>query len=402
MVIDLWHGLQEGPVLDTFETIVQEWNVEQQETGFYVKLTGFSDYGAPAKEALANLTSEAPDLVLAPEYLTGAMLQALKEGKLLAADEVIEPMLMEEIAEIVKLTFSDREGRLKCLPLNPACGVLFTNTEMLQAIGKAADFVPSSLEELEDVCREMIEKGVASHGYSCAWPASYLVETPFAQQNLPLVEPENGRQSFGKYCLEQEWLKQHFLDLRRLQKEKVFLYAGQDNLSRKPFIERKVAFYMQGSSHAALLQKEAPFAIGCGPLPTLVRAQTVKYAFPLGGASLWVLNHEKIQSKIRAVRAFMTFLASKKFQAGWHKATAYVPVNAVLVKELQGFYRDHPLHKAVVAQTLEAPLGPYSLGIHAPNYAVARKALFSLIERILSGNEEIAPLLREFDETYSY
>lgn len=401
--IELWHGLQKGPILNSFETIINEWNIEN--TAYQVKLKHYDNYGAPADEALTADKNQQPQLVLAPEYKTSKMMEALKLKQIVPINQILDKVQLSEIAEIVKRTFGDKDGNLASLPLNPSCGVIFTNKNMLKAIGRDPDFVPKSIEELEEVCRELIAQNITEKGYTCAWPAAYLVEVPAAQQNLPLIEPENGKLEYGNYHLSKEWLKQHFLHLRKQQQEGIFVHAGDDNNSRKPFIERKVAFFMQGSTHYSLLQQEAQgkFEIGCGPLPTLVHGQNEKYAFPLGGGSIWVLDNPQTQKMINGVRAFLNHLADKKFQEKWHRETAYVPANATLPPTLTEFYKTNPLHQAVVSQTIEARVGNYSFGLHAPNYADARKAIFELIRNILkaSFDEEVDLLLQDFDKKYS-
>lgn len=404
MTIHFWHGLQQGPVLDSFKQIVWEWNSGQSE--YQVELKDFKVYGDPAKEALAKSPEEQPQLVLAPEFMTSKMMEALQNKKVLPISQLLDSQELKEIPEIIKRTFGDKEGQLVSLPLNPACGVIFTNKEMLQELGLDPNYVPASMEELEQVCQKLISKKISENGYTCAWPAAYCVEIPAAQQNLPLITPENGKLGYGEYQLNKPWLKQHLLNLRQQQKEGIFKYSGKDNDSRKPFVERKVAFFMQGSTHYALIKKEVeesgkPFEIGCGPLPTLVKGQTQKYAQPLGGGSVWVLDNSTTQKMIEGVRAFTNYLASKQFQERWHKETAYVPVRSSLPEELKEYYQEHPIHKAVVAQTIEAILGQYSFGLHARNYAEARKELFDLIEKVVNTEEDIETLLQNFDNKYS-
>lgn len=188
-----------------------------------------------------------------------------------------------------------------------------------------------------------------------------------------------------------------------MYRKKVFVYAGQTNDARKPFVEASVAFFMQGSSHMALLEKECSFPILVSALPTLTHNQKEKYAFPLGGASIWVLNNSKTESMIAGVREFLSYLASDQVQEIWHKQTASVPVSSELPGKLEEFYRDHPLHKAVVEQTIEAKLGEFSYGIHMPNYADARKELFVLIENVLDSttDQEISLLLKNFDARFN-
>ena len=400
-------ALQEGPILDSFKQIVHEWNVAHSDT--QVEVTHFVDYGAPAKEALAMSKEDAPTFVLVPEYMTSTMMEALHDKRVIPISELLDQEKINEIAAIVKYTFGDKRGNLTSLPFNPSCGIIYSNKDMLQAAGIDPNYIPKSLEQLESICQELISKGIVSSGYTTAWPPAYLIEIPAALQDLPLVIPDNGRLGHGEYRLSQEWLKQHLLDIRNQQKNGIYLYAGQDSNSRKPFIERKVAFFMQGSTHHLLLQQEAndsvqPFEVGAGPLPTLVRNQTDTYAFPLGGASIWVLDNIKTQKMIQGVRGFLNYLTDIEIQEKWHKETGYVPTLKTVPNQLAEFYQDHPLHKAVVERTIEATLGAYSFGIHVPNYAEARKEMFDLIEKILSpetSDQEVEILLKNFDEKFS-
>lgn len=103
-------------------------------------------------------------------------------------------------------------------------------------------------------------------GYTCAWPEAYLVEMVLTQKNAALVD-KNGNYDFVQ-------LKDHILKLRQLVKEKIFLppNVGNYDATRNLFIEGKAAFYMQGSGHAAIIEKEANgagFEVGYASLPTL-------------------------------------------------------------------------------------------------------------------------------------
>lgn len=395
MDITFSHGLQQGPVSETFKKIVCEWNYSHPETQVHVQ--EYSVFDQPAREALSATDEEQPTFVLAPEYMTGAMMTALKEKKVIPINQLLPSSQLDRIATIVKRTFGDANGHLVSLPFNPACGVLFANADLVKEF-------PKTMEELEEIALTLMKEGKVQGGFTCAWPAAYLVEVPAAQQDVPLVTPENGKLGFGDYHLGEEWLFNHLLDIRRMQREGVFVYAGQTNDAKKPFIEKKAAFFMQGSTHYPILQKEADFPITACSLPPLIRGQEVKHAFPLGGASVWVLNNSTTQQMLDGVKEFLTYLASDEIQETWHKETGYVPVLEDLPKKLKEFYKDHPVHRAVVEQTIEAKLGKYSFGVGMPNYGVARKELFLLIEKVLDANttdSEVMSLLQKFDEKYS-
>lgn len=396
MAFELWLALQ-GPVYDYLQLKTDEWNRSHCECQVEIKnFVSNQGYGQPADFALSKPDDEQPALVLAPEFMTSKMVQGITQKKVLPLSQILDQSELATINTLVKRTFGDINGNTLSLPFNPACGILYTNKEMLQKIGKSPDFVPKSLEELEETSRELIEKNICPHGYTTAWPAAYLVEVPAAQQDLPLALPENGFEGYGDYQLNSPWLIAHFKTLRREQAQKIYLYAGKDNGAKKPFIEGKVAFFMQGSSHYKSLQTEAKFHIGCGPIPTLTLKQKVKYAFPLGGSSLWVINSKQTQNAKKCLAAYLTFLASKDVQHRLHEETASVPITDPPTP-------NQSLHKAVLEQTVLAPLGQYSFGIHMPNYADARRDLFDLIETLLApttSDDDLSSLLASFDSKH--
>lgn len=402
MSINLWLSLQ-GPVYEYLQNTVGEWNKQHQE--WRVELKNFAGgYDQAVREVMQKPASEQPAVVLAPEFMTSHMMGGLGERKVVPIFDILNQEQLNKIAEIVRRTFGDASGRAVSLPFNPACGILYTNRDALKALGKNPDYVPKTLEELETVSRELIAKKVVKHGYTCAWPAAYLLEIPMAQCDLPLVVPDNGFGGNGEYQLSK--YKDHFLRLRQQVREGIFVYAGKNNDAKKPFVqEGQVAFFMQGSSHAKTLKNEAKFDMGYGPIPTLVPEQKQKFAFPLGGASIWVLNSLETQKMKDGVRAFLDYLASDDVQQKLHEETASVPVSKTLPPKLQQFYQSHPVHRAVVEQTVEAKLGQYSFGIHMPNYADARKELFDLIEKIVDvthvSDQEVPALLEAFDRKFS-
>lgn len=460
MSLTLLHGLQQGHVTDTFNQIVDRWN--QANPDFSVKTQTFNDYGRPVTEALAASDADQANFVLAPEFMTGKMMTACGDKKVVPIHQLLPGGQLEAIAEIVKRTFGDAQGNLFSLPFNPSCGVLYANAHLVKEMPrtyeeletlclelmKKREETPATDKEVETVFSEAIEtkeemprtdkqlKALSSEaiqklegGYTCAWPAAYLLEVPAAQRNLPLALPENGKLGHGRYKLskadeltkadelseaDKDWVYQHLLHLRDLARKKVFIYAGQTNDAKQPFLEGRVAFFLQGAVHATTLEKEAPFPLRTAPLPTLSLGQKEKHAFPLGGASIWVLDNTKTKQMIDGVRGFLSYLASEDVQIEWHKKTGYVPVLKDLPAKLADFYQTHPIHQAVVEQTLQATLGKFSFGVQMPNYAEARKAIFTLIEEILKtvptegpdvkyvlDDAQVLDLLKKFDKDYS-
>lgn len=406
MQLTFCHSLGGQPGAVLYE-IVQEYNKDHT-PAVQLETVNPQNYATAAKEALKKPPEERPHFILAPEYMTGAMQQALKEGIVISTSSLLDPDKLDDIAEIVSKTFG-----VDSLPFNPACGVLYINKTLLQESGFAPEWKPHTLEDLINAAKQVQEKTGTAHGYTCAWPEAYLVEIVLAQQNLSLLD-KNGDYDFVQ-------LSGHILNLRQLVNEKVLLPPNTGNYdhTRDFFIQGKVAFYMQGSGHSTIIEQEAKnagFEIGYAPLPTLSKDQKVKYAFPLGGAAIWVFNTNtdkaennnvpnqiSTQEMVKGVRSFLNYLASKEVQAKWHMSTAYVPVSKSLRESLQDFYKDHPLHEAVVAQTIEAPLGENSFGIKKADYYLVRPKLYPLIRELLlleGSNEEVSQVIKERLESF--
>jgi sn-glycerol 3-phosphate transport system substrate-binding protein len=405
MDIQFWHSLgnQPGKVLTE---IVEDFNKAHNETHVTLQNISPKDYASAAKDALSQPSEKRPHLVLAPEYLTGAMNKALKEGKLVSISDLLNPETLDDIAEIVKKTFG-----VDSLPFNPACGVLYYNKTLIEQAGVKTDWKSLSFEEFIAICEYVKKETGVSHGYTCAWPESYLIETALSQKNLSLLDPK-GNYNFSR-------LKGHILHLRQLVKENVFLPPATGNYdpTRASFIEGKVAFYMQGSGHYSIIEEEAKkagFEVGYAPLPVLSDGKPkVKYAFPLGGAAVWVFQKTQTEKKespsptaekmVSGVREFLNYLASKEVQMKWHAETAYVPVRNSVPKELEKFYGNHPLHEAVILQTIKAQVGENSFGIKKENYASVRPKLYPLIRELLmfeGSDDEVARIIEEKLKTF--
>lgn len=208
MALTFWHSLGNQPATVLYE-IVREYNINHDPK---VQLESVSpqNYATAAKEALAKSPEARPNLILAPEYMTGAMQKALKEKIIVSVSSLLDKDKLDDIAEIVKQTFGTDS-----LPFNPACGVLYLNKSLLKENGFDANWQPQTFEDLISAAKKIQEK-TGKYGYTCAWPEAYLVEIVLAQQNLSLLD-ENGDYNFIQ-------LNEHLLNLRQLVKEKVFYH----------------------------------------------------------------------------------------------------------------------------------------------------------------------------------
>lgn len=393
-----------GPPGIVLEQVVSKYNETHEECPVRLIAKQPQEYAQATHDALEKPRNERPELILAPEFLTGRLKVAAADGDVIPMAELLDEAPLNEIADIVRATFGAYS-----LPMNPACGVLYVNQDALVKIGYDQRWIPETLDDLKRACAEMVRQGVVEYGWTCAWPESYLIETPLAQQNIPLVVPDNGERLFGEYHLAQ--LSLHIFDLWQQTKDHIFLPPNTGNYdpARFPFVEGRVGFFMQGSGHFPLIAKESQFRLGCAPLPRLAFGYDgPKYAFPLGGAAIWALCTDNDGSRAKCVSEFLNYLASEQTQEFWHKETCYVPVRRSLPHKLEPFYETHPVHKAVVQQTLMAPLGAYSFGIKMPNYGSARREIYPLVHKLLHLEDDpqtvqktIEEKLKAFDDQWT-
>lgn len=394
MELTFWSSLG-GVVQESLQEIVEEYN---QDHTIKVRLETIAPqlYQSAALEGLKREKGARPDFILAPEFMTGTMRKSLDEGTLISVKSLLDKDRQEDIAQIVRRTFGEDS-----LPFNPACGILYMNRTLLDSEGFPPDWRPETFEEFISATRQL------KKGYTAAWPEAYLIEMVLAQQNRSLFDSDGG------YNFSQ--LVDHIMDLRELTQEGVFLppAVGNYDPTRAVFIEGKAAFYMQGSGHASLIDKEGKeqgFQVDYAPLPRLSLGQRVKYALPLGGAAIWVVNNEmsegtETEKMVAGVRSFLNFLASPKVQDEWHMKTAYVPVSQSIRSRLSEFYKTHKLHEAVIEQTIEAPIGEHSFGVKKNGYHIVRGKLYPLIRELLllqGSKEEVKEIiekrLKRFDE----
>lgn len=394
-MISFYHSLGGFPGAKLTE-LVRDYNNSTYKSAA-IELVEFKPelYQAAALNAVAAAPEERPDLVLAPEYLVGTMQEAIKNNIAISVANILDEDRKNDIADIVKTIFTEH-----CLPLNPACGVLYMNTEILQKCGYAADWSPKTFAEFIDACRDIKAKTGISHVYSCAWPEAYLAEAVTSCQD------EKGNYTFSH-------LKDHIIEMRKLTQERIFLPPNTGNYdpTRKPFVEGTHAFYMQGTGHAVTIGKESAFKVGYAPLPPLSRAEKEIHVFPLGGAAIWVLNKSEapFETKVsEGVRVFLNYLASKDVQLKWHKDTCCVPVSKSMVEENEEFYKQNPLHNAVIQRTVKATVAEYSSGVKRADYKNVRPQLYPLIRELILLEESdedaekiIETRLKEFDARYN-
>ena len=354
--------------------------------------------------------------VIGPEYVVSQVAKAADKGYIVDIRNYIAPERAQDISETAQNAFGSYG-----LPLNSSIPGMFANATVLKAVG--CEF-PRTVEDIEKIAQiifkqrdRLVSEGLLDEDfgiYTCAWPAAYVVEIPMAIQEMPLATPDNGLSGSGRYELKSALPL--LLTLREHVREGLFVYGDQKGvLSEKMFLDKKVVFFQQGLTHASRLEglvREKGFEMesGAAPLPKGLEGRA--HAVPLGGSALWVVNSTAVHTYANNLSRFLNYLASDVTMSKWHTDLGAMPVLTSTYDRLkaEGFYQDHPIHRAVVQQTLEALHGEFSKGIHMPNWSQARGEIFNIIEQAVArdekenfklSDEELAEVLKAFDLRYS-
>lgn len=99
MPLTFFHSLGGYPGTVLYE-IVQDYNKDHSPQVQLEAITP-QTYASAAKESLKKSLEERPNFILAPEYMTGAMQQALREGIVISAKSLLSKERLDDIAELV-------------------------------------------------------------------------------------------------------------------------------------------------------------------------------------------------------------------------------------------------------------------------------------------------------------
>ncbi len=287
--------------------------------------------------------------------------------------------------------YMNADGNLMSMPFNSSTPIMYYNVDMFEKAGipPLSKTEPITWDELGDITKTLVEKGIAPSGMVTAWQSWTQIENYSAIHNTAFASLANGYE--GLDCqleINNPLVVKHISQLKSWADDKRFMYGGQKYQGPKSeFIAQNAAVYMDSISGIAKLKKAVKdFKWDAAPLP--IEANTKAQNSIIGGASLWVLNGHT-EEEYKGVAAFLTFLASNEMQEYWHKETGYFPITIDAYENLKtkGYYAANPLQEVGITQLNRAIPTKISRGLRLGYFVQIRNIINEELEMVWNGKK---------------
>ncbi len=384
-----WHAMggANGEKIDQIATAFNE-----RQSDYKVIPVNKGSYSDTMTAGIAAFRSgEQPHIIQVYEVGTGTMM---------AAKGAIKPVyqLMEEAgadfdpsAYLGTVTgyYTTSQGQMLSMPFNSSTPVMYYNKDAFAAAGLDPENPPQTWEEVAEVSRILVDKGVVSAGFTTTWPSWLMVENFSAIHNIPLSTRSNGFDGMDAEFVFNKTLvvKQHEM-LAKWQKENIFKYGGRQSTAGPLFNSGEVAMTFGSSAGYSGYKQNCDFNFGTSYLPYWASDVDGIQNSIIGGASLWVFEgHTDVEYK--GVAEFFSYLSSAEVQADWHQFTGYLPITyaAYDLTKSQGFYDTNPgTETALIQMTTNQPTAN-SKGLRFGNYNQIRDIINDEQEAIFAGEK---------------
>jgi sn-glycerol 3-phosphate transport system substrate-binding protein len=265
-------------------------------------------------------------------------------------------------------------GQLIGMPFNVSNPLLYYNKQAFQKAGLDPDKPPSTLDQVKQASKTLVDAGVTTKGYSIKLDPWYL-EQWLAKAGQPYVNHGNGRRSRATASLLNtrtglevfSWLKD-------------MIDSGLAVNTGKPEGNIDNLFAIGNGNAAMTVDSSASLGgiidtlatgqfpnvtIGIAPMP----APPGKGGVSVGGAALYIMKNIP-KEKQDAAWQYIKYLVAPEQQATWAAATGYVPIrkSAAELPQIQELWSEKPYFKVAYDQLVTGPnnvatagpvIGPY-------------------------------------------
>jgi sn-glycerol 3-phosphate transport system substrate-binding protein len=381
--ITWWHAMSgnNGKVVDG---IVKDFNAAHP--GIELKALYTGNYPETmTKYITAYRAKTAPNLVQAYEVGTQQMLSS---GAIVPVYQI--PGMVGEKWDwaqyVIPIThYYSTAGNLWSMPFNSSTAMLYYNKDLFAKAGLDPNKPPTTWEELEADGKKLLQTGAVKHVLSFGWPG-WVLEQSFATHNQLFANHENGRSGLATKVLFNGAFGNMVLNTwTRLAKEGIFIYGGPEYSANSAFESGQIAMLIQSTSSLKGIEKGSQFKVGTTFLPRFEgypRGNSV-----IGGASLWVTKGQS-KEQLRAVWAFLKYLAGTNIAVDWHKGTGYFPAvnSAVQALLAEGWFTQDQNYLTAFLQVLSGRRDTAAAtGVRMGPFVQIRELERTAIEKSVSG-----------------
>lgn len=333
--LTFWHGMS-GPLGEQLAALADAYNNSQDKVT--VSLVG-AGYEETLDNYLQSNQEGRPDLVQLPEYTVQSIVDT---ESVIPVGQCIESSGFDTSPFLpTALSAYATQGVQWSMPFNVSNPVLFYNKKAFAAAGLDPEQPPLSLDDMRAYSQQIVDSGAATFGLALESGfdsgGGWYIEQWFCKAQEFYVDGDNGRSNRATKVLYDNQTGVDLLTfLQQMISDGIAVNVGDnsttgyDNLLKLADEKEPAAMTIATSaSLGAVLSvlgggqfpQLGPDDVGVGPMP----GPDGKPGALIGGASLWVVDHD---DPVRAAAAwdFVEFLVAAEQQSEWAAATGYIPV----------------------------------------------------------------------------
>lgn len=398
--ITFWHNMPAANET-TLISLIDEYNASQDKVVVNPVYKGSYDETLEAYRAAAR-ADDLPNLVQLEET---ALQQVVDSETVIPAAACVEAAdfdtsdILPRVLE--QFTVADT---LWPVPFNTSNPVLYFNQVDFREAGLDPADPPSTLTELRDAARAIVDSGAATQGMALEMRGWY-VEQLFATAGEPVVDNDNGREERAtEALLDNEVGLEIYTWVAQLLEEGLAVNIGRNAGGQDAFLaiaSGNAAMTMGtsaalGSIYDVLASNPALAAqveLGIAPMPTV--DDPGEGGVNVGGGALWMGDTGTDEQKA-ATWDFASWLMLPAQQARWHIGTGYVPISIAAADDpaVVQLWADRPGFRVAFDQLkAEGPAGPVIGG-----YPDFREAVTQGLERVADGADAAEALATVAEE----
>jgi sn-glycerol 3-phosphate transport system substrate-binding protein len=353
--ITMWHSaVRENEA--TLQQLADTFNSSQDKVK--VTLVAQPTYQDTLEKYVAGLsTGDLPDLAMIGD---GDVQQMIDTQSVLPAQACVKADKYDLSGHIERVVdYYTIDKTLWPMPFNVSGPVLYYDTAKFEAAGLDPDSPPTTLDEIKEDSKKIVDAGVAPAGYGLKTEPGYL-EQYQAKAGKEYVNNGNGRKSRATetvfdnktgrdvYTWMQEMVDEGLARVNSDEGQAVFdNLLGIGNGTHAMTTETSASL---GTITSVLASGAYPgVELGVAPMP----GPKGNGGVVVDGAALWIVK-ESAPEKQAAAWEFAKFLNSEQSQATWAAGTGYVPIVTAAADspEVQELWERIPGYKVAYDQLL--------------------------------------------------
>ena len=369
VVIDAWvSDLTFVGYMDQWMRLADEFNKAHPD--YQVNIKGTDFFTGPQQVAKAIAEGHGPAIAEYYFYITPTARDTLSpdggprytsiEKAIGGRTEILgEPVIIDDIISGMREYYT-YQGDLFSLPSVGTTSLLYANTPLLEAAGLSE--MPETWEETVAACELVAGRNGITHPIT--WSNHGMVfQQSIASQGGLLCDNDDGRSGRAtKVDLASKEMLAWVTWWQRLHADGHYFYTGKLpdwEGTFKAFAEQRVAFRISSSNDVNYMAKSAEangFSLTAGRFP--YNSQVPYSTNTTAGTSLWLADGLDEATRDGAL-AFLMFAHNPRNAAQRHRDNSFVPLthSAYHLLEAEGWFDEHPYHRACIGQLSAYPKG---------------------------------------------